>query len=107
MANHESSIRSGDIASFWPLHAATSAFATLSHLFHQSGLHSERLHQELLRLAGALLTFSRSFSLDDLRQYNHATPEAGFVRLFEIVRELLGTVISARYFQIALSEVKP
>ncbi|MDR7192643.1 type VI secretion system baseplate subunit TssK [Luteimonas terrae] len=106
-SQHIIEFRSGDIASFWLLHTATSAFATLSHLFHQSGLHPERLYQELLRLAGALLTFSRSFSLDDLPQYDHANPEAGFVRLFEIVRELLDTVISARYFQIALSEVKP
>src|SRR5690606_35619533 len=39
--------------------------------------------------------------------YEHALPEAGFARLFGIGRELLGTVISTRYFAIALSEVKP
>lgn len=106
-SQHIIEFRSGDIASFWLLHTATSAFAALSHLFHQSGLHPERLHQELLRLAGSLLTFSRSFGLDDLPQYDHANPEPGFATLFDIVRELLDTVISARYFQIALTEVKP
>ena len=99
--------RSGDIASFWLLHTANAAFAALSHLFRHPGLHPERLHQELLRLAGGLLTFSKSYTLADLPAYQHAQPEAGFGRLFEMVRELLGTVISARYFAIALHESKP
>ncbi len=99
--------RSGDIASFWLLHTINSAFASLSHLFRHPGLHPERLHQELLRLAGGLLTFSRSYTLADLPSYQHAQPEAGFDRIFEIVRELLDTVISARYFKITLNEVKP
>lgn len=99
--------RSGDIASFWLLHTANSAFAALSHLFRHPGLHPERLHQELLRLAGGLLTFSKSFTLADLPGYQHAQPEAGFERLFAIIRELLDTVISARYFSIVLNEIKP
>ena len=106
-SRHIIEFRSGDIASFWLLHTAASSFATLSHLFHHPGLHPERLHQELLRLAGGLLTFSRAYGLSDLPRYDHASPESGFDRLFDMVRELLDTVISARYFQIALSEVKP
>lgn len=99
--------RSGDIASFWLLHTVNAAFAALSHLFRHPGLHPERLHQELLRLAGSLLTFSKSYSLADLPIYQHAQPEAGLSRLFDQIRELLDTVISARYFSIALTEVKP
>lgn len=99
--------RSGDIASFWLLHTANSAFAALSHCFRHPGLHPERLHQELLRLAGGLLTFSATHSLADLPAYDHAQPERGFAPLFSIIRELIDTVISARYFQIALSEIKP
>ena len=37
----------------------------------------------------------------------HDQPGPGFSRLFDIIRELLGTVISERYFSIALEEVKP
>lgn len=99
--------RSGDIASFWLLHTASSAYAALSHLFRHGDFHPERLHQELLRLAGALLTFTKAYGLSDLPHYDHARPEEGFERLFGIIRELLDTVISARYFRIALSEVKP
>ncbi|WP_058834882.1 type VI secretion system baseplate subunit TssK [Luteimonas abyssi] len=99
--------RSGDIASFWLLHTASSSYAALSHLFRHGDFHPERLHQELLRLAGALLTFTKAYGLSDLPHYDHARPEDGFDRLFGIIRELLDTVISARYFQIALTEVKP
>ena len=104
---HIIEFRSGDIASFWLLHTATSSFATLSHLFHHAGLHPERLHQELLRLAGGLLTFSKAYAPADLPRYDHDAPGAGFDQLFGMIRELLDTVISARYFQIALQEVKP
>ncbi|WP_434031766.1 type VI secretion system baseplate subunit TssK [[Pseudomonas] boreopolis] len=106
-SQHIIEFRSGDIASFWLLHTVNASFGALSHLFHHPQLHPERLHQEMLRMAGALLTFSNAYQLNDLPRYQHDRPEPGFRRLFEIVRELLDTVISARYFQIALSEVKP
>lgn len=106
-SQHVIEFRSGDIASFWLLHTINSAFAGLSHLFRHPDLHPERLHQELARLAGALLTFSKTYSLADLPAYSHAQPEGSFDRLYTMIRELLDTVISARYFQIALQEVKP
>lgn len=99
--------RSGDIASFWLLHTANAGFAALSHLFHHPGLHPERLFQELLRLAGALMTFSRSVTLADLPAYAHAEPGPAFDKLFGMTRELLDTVISARHVSIRLNEIKP
>lgn len=99
--------RSGDVASFWLLHTASAAFAELSHYFRHLGLHPERLYQSLLSLAGALLTFSKSYRLADLPAYDHASPTAAFTKLDDIVRDLLETVISTRYFAIALNETKP
>ncbi|MEN3109830.1 type VI secretion system baseplate subunit TssK [Uliginosibacterium paludis] len=99
--------RSGDVASFWLLHTASSGFAELSHYFHQPALHPERLFQSLLRLAGQLLTFSKAYSLSDLPAYRHQDPLAGFMALDRIIRELIDTVISARYVGVALSELKP
>lgn len=98
--------RSGDVASFWLLHTASSGFAELSHYFHQPSLHPERLFQSLLRLAGQLLTFSKAYSLADLPAYRHQDPLAGFTTLDRIIRELIDTVISARYVGISLSELK-
>jgi type VI secretion system protein ImpJ len=99
--------RSGDVASFWLLHTASAAFAGLSHLARHPGLHPERLFERLLELAGALMTFSKSHTLADLPSYDHAHPGPGFARLDQIVRELLETVISTRYFAIALHEDRP
>lgn len=106
-SRHVIEFRSGDIASFWLLHTSSSAFASLSHLYQQPGLHPERLFQQLLELAGALMTFSKSFTLADLPSYQHAQPGPPFARLETIIHELLETVISTRYFSIALRESKP
>jgi type VI secretion system protein ImpJ len=99
--------RSGDIASFWLLHTANGAVASLVHLLQQPTLHPERLFQELLRLAGQLMTFSKRYSLAELPAYRHEDPGAGFAQLDTIVRDLLETVISTRYFAIGLEEVRP
>ena len=96
--------RSGDVASFWLLHTASTAFAGLSHLARHPGLHPERLFEKLLELAGSLMTFSKTFTLADLPTYEHINPGPAFVRLDAIVRELLETVISTRYFAINLTE---
>lgn len=98
--------RSGDIASFWLLHTASSACATLTHLFRNPETSPERLFQELLRLAGGLMTFSKAYSLNDLPSYDHLQPAPGFARIDQILRELLDTVISTRYFAISLSQTK-
>ena len=99
--------RSGDVASFWLLHTASAAFAGLSHLARHPGLHPERLFERLLELAGALLTFSKTFTLADLPTYDHVNPGPAFARLDQIVRDLLETVISTRYFAITLQEAQP
>ena len=99
--------RSGDIASFWLLHTASQYYASILHLFQNPRLHPERLFQEMLSLAGALMTFSKSYSLSDLPSYVHEQPTPSFFKIDRIIRDLLETVISTRYFAIALTEVKP
>lgn len=99
--------RSGDVASYWLLHTASTAFAGLTHLVRQPGLHPERLFQQLLQLVGSLMTFSKSFTLADLPAYDHEQPGPGFAQLDHMIRELLETVISTRYFAIHLQELVP
>lgn len=106
-SKHVIEFRSGDIASFWLLHTASGAFAALSHLHHHPALHPERLYARMLELAGALLTFSKTHSLADLPPYTHEAPGPCFAALDQIVANLLETVISTRYFSIALQEVRP
>ncbi|MEC5386386.1 type VI secretion system baseplate subunit TssK [Uliginosibacterium sp. H3] len=106
-SKHVIEFRSGDVASFWLLHTASTAFAQLSHYFHHPQLHPERLYQSLLGLAGQLLTFSKAYALTDLPPYDHLEPGPAFLALDKIIRELINTVISARFVTINLSETKP
>ncbi|HEY1042550.1 MAG TPA: type VI secretion system baseplate subunit TssK [Telluria sp.] len=106
-SRHVIEIRSGDASAFWLLHTASSAHAALAHLAQHRDLHPERLYQQLLSLAGALMTFSRSYRLEDLPAYSHSDPGPAFAKLDLIVRDLLDTVISARYFSIALDNERP
>jgi type VI secretion system protein ImpJ len=99
--------RSGDMSSFWLLHTASSAYAELTHHFHHPALHPERLYEQLLGVAGGLMTFSKSWTLADLPPYQHNDPGPSFAKLHLIIRELLDTVISSKYFAIALNEVRP
>lgn len=99
--------RAGDISSFWLLHTASSAFASLMHCFQHPAFHPERLYQELLSLAGALMAYSKKYSLTDLPPYRHEGLGPCFRKLDIIIRDLLDTVISSKYFSIALSELKP
>jgi type VI secretion system protein ImpJ len=100
-------LRGGDVASFWLLHTVSSGYASLTHFLAHRDLHPERLFQELLTLAGGLMTFSRSSKLEDLPAYVHQDPGPAFARLDAILRELLDTVISSKYFSIALSNERP
>lgn len=99
--------RSGDIASFWLLHTANSAYANLLHFHQHPLLHPERLFHQLLGLAGGLMTFAKTYVLADLPSYQHHSPAEGFAKLDEMIRGLLETVISTRVFSIALHEVQP
>jgi type VI secretion system protein ImpJ len=100
-------IRGGDMSSFWLLHTASTGYAALTHYLNHRELHPERLFAELLSLAGGLMTYSRSYKLEDLPAYAHQDPGPGFARIDEIVRNLLDTVISSKYFSIALKNDRP
>jgi type VI secretion system protein ImpJ len=99
--------RSGDVSAFWLLHTVSTASATLMHYLRHPALHPERLFESMLGLAGALMTYSKSYSLGQLPAYQHEEQGLCFGQLEGIIHDLLDTVISARYFGIALNEEKP
>jgi type VI secretion system protein ImpJ len=47
-SKHVIEFRSGDMSSFWLLHTASTAFASLTHYFQHPALHPERLYEQLL-----------------------------------------------------------
>lgn len=93
---------SGDISSFWMLHAVSVASASLADLAQSSEQHPRRLFEALLALAGGLLAFSTKYTHADLPKYNHTDPAQHFVTLDRIIRDLVDTVISSKYFIIPL-----
>jgi type VI secretion system protein ImpJ len=99
--------RSGDVSAFWLLHTVSASAATLLHYLRNPALHPERLFEAMLTLAGSLMTYSRSYQLAGLPVYTHADPGPAFSQLDALIRDLLDTVISSRYFSIALTEEKP
>jgi type VI secretion system protein ImpJ len=97
--------RAGDHASFWLLHTVSSAAAALGHIKSVPGVSPQALHGELLRLAGGLMAFSRSKKLADLPDYVHASPHEGFRTLFDLVTDLIDTVIPTRFIPITLEKL--
>jgi type VI secretion system protein ImpJ len=103
-SRHAVEVQGGDIASFWMLHTISSAYAQLGHFVTCRDHHPERLYVTLLGLAGGLMSFSRKYDLTDLPAYQHADLGDSFHKLDALIRDLVDTVISARYFTISLTQ---
>lgn len=95
-------VHAGDITSWWMLNIISTANASLQHCARSRVQHPEALYEKLLVLAGGLMTFSDRYSTSDLPAYDHADPGVTFAQLDAVIRELVDTVISARYFTIPL-----
>lgn len=96
--------RAGDMSSFWLLHTVSTYAAPLTHYVHNSAFHPERLFEVMLSLAGALMTYSKVYSVTKLPRYLHENIGGCFADLDAIIRALLDTVISSKYFSIPIQE---
>jgi type VI secretion system protein ImpJ len=95
-------VHAGDISSWWMLNIVSTANASLLHCARSRTQHPEALYEKLLALAGGLMTFSGTYAIADLPAYVHADPGPTFARLDAVIRDLVDTVISAKYFTIPL-----
>ncbi|GAB3626085.1 type VI secretion system-associated protein [Pandoraea terrae] len=91
-----------DVSLFWLLHSVNSTWPDLARLCQAPDQHPERLYSVLARLAGALLTFSTSDTLQSIPPYDHQAPEPMFAELESVIRVLLDAVIPSRVVPIAL-----
>jgi type VI secretion system protein ImpJ len=91
-----------DTAPFWMLPTVNSAIAPLRELHAARHAHPERLFLHLLRLAGALCTFSLESSPRDLPAYDHASLEAGFSALERHIRNHLEIIVPTAAIAIPL-----
>lgn len=95
-------VHAGDITSWWMLNIISTANASLQHCARSRSQHPEDLYEKMLTLAAGLMTFSSRYKTSDLPAYVHADPGTTFAQLDTIIRDLVDTVISAKYFTIAL-----
>lgn len=95
-------VSAGDMSSWWMLNIVSTANAQLMHTARSSSHHPETLYQKLLTVAGGLMTFSDRYKTADLPAYEHAALGDVFAALDILLRDLIDTVISARYFLIPL-----
>jgi type VI secretion system protein ImpJ len=92
----------GDISSWWMLNIVSTASVLLTHIARTPGHHPQVLYEQLLTLAGGLMTFSDRYRASDLPAYRHDALGAVFAKMDALVRDLVDTVISTKYFMIAL-----
>ncbi len=92
-------------SSFWFLHAVNSALATLRHLYFSKQGHPEELYLEMLRLGGALCTFSLQSSSAKLPIYDHLDLQACFEPLDLHIRRHLELVLPTNCVTVKLQQV--
>jgi type VI secretion system protein ImpJ len=93
---------SGEIASFWFLHAVNSGLSPLRHIFYSTHGHPEDLYLEMARLAGALCTFTLEYHPRSIPSYDHLQPDKCFDELDKLIRKLLDVIIPVNVIPIPL-----
>jgi type VI secretion system protein ImpJ len=91
-----------EAGNFWFLHTVNSSVPELQHICDVRHGHPEALWVVMLRLAGALATFSLDPKARDLPQYDHRHLGPCFTALDDKVRGLLETVIRSKCVSIPL-----
>lgn len=94
-----------ETANFWLLHTVNSYLPELKHIWKVRKGHPEPAYVSMLRLAGALSTFSLEAHPENLPDYDHNDLGRCFTLLDEKVRDLMETVIPSKFVSVSL-EVK-
>jgi type VI secretion system protein ImpJ len=82
-----------DIAQFWLLHTVNSALAPLQQIYAARRAHPEELYVQMLRLGGALCTFTLNAHPRELPLYDHLALGECFGALDQHIRMNLETVV--------------
>ncbi|CCJ99552.1 Uncharacterized protein ImpJ/VasE [Cronobacter malonaticus 507] len=91
-----------DVSLFWLLNALNSAEPVLGNFQRHPQVHPERLYQELVRLAGSLLTFSLEHTVSNIPVYRHGHLSDVFPSLFDLLGDLLEASMPSRVVAIDL-----
>ncbi|MFG0408281.1 type VI secretion system baseplate subunit TssK [Pseudomonas sp. FYR_11] len=91
-----------DVTLFWLLNALNTYQPVLADLKAHPGRHPEQVYQQLVKCAGALLTFSLDQSVEDIPAYQHADLEAVFPPLMRTLSTLLEASLPSRVIALVL-----
>jgi len=91
-----------ETANFWLLHTVNSYLPELKHIWKVRKGHPEPAYVAMLRLAGALATFSLEAHPENLPDYDHNDLGRCFTLLDEQVRDLMETVIPSKFVAVPL-----
>ena len=81
-----------DVSNYWFLHSLCSALPALRHHLQDRRSHPEEVYRDLVRLAGALSTFSLEATRDELPKYVHRDLASTFKGLDSLIRRYLEVV---------------
>ncbi|SEG46231.1 type VI secretion system protein ImpJ [Bryocella elongata] len=93
---------SSDIAEFWLLYTVNTHLPGFRHLQESERISPAQLFTQMADLAGSLATFSNTLVPRDFPVYVHEEPGPGFIRLDEIIRSLLDTVVPTNFVALQL-----
>jgi type VI secretion system protein ImpJ len=91
-----------ETANFWLLHTVNSYLPELKHIWKVRKGHPEAAYLAMLRLAGALSTFSLEARPEDLPDYDHEDLGRCFTLLDQNIRDLMETVIPSKFVSVPL-----
>lgn len=91
-----------ETANFWLLHTVNSYLPELKHIWKVRRGHPEAAYVAMLRLAGALSTFSLEARPENLPDYDHEDLGRCFTLLDENIRNLMDTVIPSKFISVPL-----
>ncbi|WP_152223631.1 type VI secretion system baseplate subunit TssK [Pseudomonas sp. SCB32] len=91
-----------DVSLFWLLNALNSYQPVLADLLAHPARHPEHVYQELIKLAGSLLTFSLEHDIGAIPGYRHDQLESVFPPLFRLISTLLEASLPSRVIALDL-----
>ncbi|WP_110973011.1 type VI secretion system baseplate subunit TssK [Pseudomonas huaxiensis] len=93
-----------DVSLFWLLNALNTYQPVLADLKLHPARHPEQVYQDLIRLAGSLLTFSLDHDMDQIPAYRHDQLELVFAPLMRTIATLLEASLPSRVIALELEE---
>ena len=93
-----------DVSLFWLLNALNTYQPVLADLKAWPVRHPEQVYQELIKLAGSLLTFSLEHDIEQIPAYNHENLETVFPPLLRVISTLLEASLPSRVIALQLEE---